>query len=561
MASIKWLLKDVVLLFLIGCVPGFVSQQLTCPQPVNSVPWQTEKPDVYVQWGFGNFTCHTVMSCFGYTHVPNDHIEPQLVPVEIQQGTKLKFIPGRIPGVDFPIQPFRVDLEGFQACNVSRGQPVIDHEENETFDVSSEFLQPGVNYFIVDLDNRPLIQCKFGLRLNVTVKRNMCKNGYVTCSGRGQCVTKKGEKHFTCSCCGQFKGDYCDTYDACLSYPCHNGSTCEHRDEEKDKFICKCRLGYKGKMCEERVGNLCELSPCMNNATCSGDMDHFTCQCLPGFTGSHCEVNVNECASRPCQNNGMCVDDVNSYRCFCVPGFYSENCENEYNECQSNPCENGGVCIDKRDTYECHCPMGFNGLNCSQKVHLCQSNPCFNQSACEDNGRTYRCRCRAGFMGSHCEVNINECQSRPCLHDATCRDLINGYQCLCREMHAGPNCQYTLDMFAPFLEGKPQTLAEQKYHVRNLYIVAGTLSGAILMVVVVLSGCYCRMHETYKRFSFKRLKYRRQNNEICETNRNVSSVACPRLSIDAIWEATSLSYDTNQLNSPLHQQSLKPQKI
>ena len=39
---------------------------------------------------------------------------------------------------------------------------------------------------------------------------------------------------------------------------------------------------------------------------------------------------------------------------------------------------------------------------------------------------------------------------------------------------------------------------------------------------------------------------------------DISSVSSPRLSVDAIWEATSLTYDVTQLRSPVRRNSLKP---
>ncbi|XP_048246592.1 delta and Notch-like epidermal growth factor-related receptor [Haliotis rufescens] len=547
--------------------PGMGGAGDVCTPPGDAVVWDdgSTPRTVTVDWGYVNLTCHTVQSCFGFTDRPNDFIEPQLSPVEVQRGVNLQFAPSQYDGLNFPILPFKVDETSFRTCNKSHGAPVLHEESNQTFAIPTELLPVGVHYFIVDMDDDPLIRCEFGLRLNVTVKDNNCHHGDgPSCEGQGFCVTRKGEANFTCSCCGNFRGDYCDEYDSCLSEPCYGGGQCKHKNNDKRGFQCSCRLGYRGDLCEERVDDLCDLDLCKNNGTCNGNATHFTCTCLPGYTGSHCEVDVNECADDPCEHGGMCVDRIAGYECYCVPGYHGADCEKKYDECLHNPCLHNGACASLIDSYKCHCPPGYSGRICETKIELCRKNPCFNQSACVDLGNTYKCHCHPGFTGHHCEVNVNECASSPCLNGGTCHDHVNGYQCLCHEMHAGPNCQYTLDMFAPFLEGKPRGVSDTQhsYHVRNLYIVAGTLSGAILIVVVVLTGCYCRMHESYKKFNFKRLKYRRHKDmEPGDSTVDVSSVACPRLSIDAIWEATSLSYDNNQLQSPLHKESLKHMKI
>ncbi|XP_020892491.1 uncharacterized protein LOC110231782 [Exaiptasia diaphana] len=44
----------------------------------------------------------------------------------------------------------------------------------------------------------------------------------------------------------------------CRSQPCMNGATCvEHCNSPKQKFTCKCKIDYKGTVCEERVWASC----------------------------------------------------------------------------------------------------------------------------------------------------------------------------------------------------------------------------------------------------------------------------------------------------------------
>ena len=37
---------------------------------------------------------------------------------------------------------------------------------------------------------------------------------------------------------------------------------------------------------------------------------------------------------------------------------------------------------------------------------------------------------------------------------------------------------------------------EREFHVRNMYVVSGTLSCAVVVVLVVLITCYCRVRAT-----------------------------------------------------------------
>ncbi|XP_033759608.1 delta and Notch-like epidermal growth factor-related receptor [Pecten maximus] len=180
------------------------------------------------------------------------------------------------------------------------------------------------------------------------------------------------------------------------------------------------------------------------------------------------------------------------------------------------------------------------------KVNLCAHNPCRNNSACIDLGTSIRCLCRPGYTGHNCEVNINDCSSNPCLHMGTCHDSVNGYWCSCTEPHAGFNCEFTFDVFAPPMETEITEEASKSY-LHNLYIVAGTLMGAICIVVAVVTTCYCRLHETYKKIRWKRLRsfeFRTPKGSL-----EVSSLNKPRLSTDAIMEATSLTRDLHTSSS------------
>ena len=44
-------------------------------------------------------------------------------------------------------------------------------------------------------------------------------------------------------------------------------------------------------------------------------------------------VDVDECASGPCLNDGTCTDDVNGYDCSCTTAYTGNHCEGKANFC------------------------------------------------------------------------------------------------------------------------------------------------------------------------------------------------------------------------------------
>ncbi|KAL8625524.1 hypothetical protein ACOMHN_014613 [Nucella lapillus] len=492
-----------------------------------------------------------------------------LRPVEVALGAPVSFVSGtNQSGWGVVHVLYEVDAAGFESCDSSRGVAVWEpwltgnNTEEEEFNYTTATLSAGSHYFIVEQGNDSMAACRQGLRVNVSVKVNHCPitNGHV-CSAKGLCLTQHQQTDFSCFCCGGHRGQNCDQYELCS---CQNGGRCLRNASEADAVSCACRHGFRGDLCQERVENLCQVSDCRNNGTCTGNATHFRCACVEGFGGSHCEVNVNECAPKPCVH-GVCVDGHNSYTCYCSPGYHGRRCQLDYDECARGPCENQGFCQNLQDNYACHCHPGYKGRNCSTKIHACSHlQPCLNGARCQEMALTYKCICPAGFTGTHCEVNVNDCARQPCLNGGTCVDQVNAYTCLCLDMHAGPNCQFPLDMFGPMIDirGLREVggMEGHEFHVRNMYVVSGTLSCAVVVVLAVLVTCYCRVRAARPLGSILRRHhhhhYSRHQDEASPPV-DISSVANPRLSVDAIWEATSLNYDVTQLGSPGRRGSLK----
>ncbi|XP_064638797.1 delta and Notch-like epidermal growth factor-related receptor [Lineus longissimus] len=530
-----------------------------CDVPPVGEVWEFHRTEpLEIEWGYGKMTCNTATSCFHLNVSKEILMVPQIMPVVVQQGTKISFMVSPSMSVGFSMTPYMVTEEGFRECSFSKGRPLVETDVT-SIEIEDYHLSVGQNYFIAKT-NDSLFQCRLGLRLNVTVKPNHCSPSDIVdnCNNRGHCVTQLHDKTYTCSCCPGARGRYCEDTDACYSAPCLNGATCTNNGTD---YSCSCILGYTGDHCEEKLENLCDLNPCKNQGTCIGNDTSYICKCPPGFQGLTCEEDINECASNPCSVHGLCKDLVNGFQCYCLPGTGGERCEVDYDECVSSPCKNHGKCVDKLNSWECQCGRGYTGSDCSVKVDLCKPNPCAANATCVDRGNTHQCLCQPGFSGKMCDVDINECLSHPCLYGATCQDIVDGYVCHCAAPYVGRNChRHSIPNKIPTPADDSHfhlpALHSTHYHLHNLYIIMGTLGGALLIALLVLLGCYCRLYRTYELLDWRKLKYQRYKDEKID----ISSVTCPRPSVDAIYEATTINYGDNSMNTPVPV-SLKPKKV
>ncbi|TMW41599.1 hypothetical protein DOY81_013321, partial [Sarcophaga bullata] len=117
---------------------------------------------------------------------------------------------------------------------------------------------------------------------------------------------------------------------------------------------CICPLGFTESLCEIKVPNACDSSPCHHGGTCNlKSLDEYTCACVNGYTGKHCETK-NICATSPCRNGGTCtsVAGGTSYKCICPTGFKGNTCIDDVEECNNNPCKHGGTCLNTHGSYQ-----------------------------------------------------------------------------------------------------------------------------------------------------------------------------------------------------------------
>lgn len=485
------------------------SEQAMCEIEIglSDVAWQQNLTGrmVDVLWGYGKLNCNDQEGCFGLNSTESQPV--QLRPIQIQEGVKLRFLINDM-GIKVPLRmhPFKVSQLGFESCQTNFGTPLTAEPTDEPFIVDEEFLTQGQNLFIVGSDN-PLFQCQFGLRLNVTVKPNRCNPSDkpdVPCYDHGECMSSRSEEAYTCRCCKGYSGSFCEEYDGCLENECSISSKCVDVIQ-----------GYEGT--------------------------DYQCLCPNGKTGPHCDIDVNECDSNPCIN-GICQDDKGRYQCYCQPGYTGTNCEIQYNECISNPCLNGGQCVDELNSYQCHCLGGFFGVHCEMKINFCSSDPCHNASMCIDETYSFRCVCEAGFTGSDCGYNIDECASLPCQNGGSCQDLVAGYHCQCTEDFEGTHCE---------------DLAQLSFSApdRSQYFIAiGLLASALAASFGLIAACGCWVQKARGPRKIEPGGYFDDEDRFLY---DVSSISIPRPSVQAIYEATSATYQPDPQEPLVHALSTK----
>ncbi|GJQ66984.1 hypothetical protein Trydic_g21917 [Trypoxylus dichotomus] len=363
---------------------------------------------------------------------------------------------------------YQVTRTGHDNCDKTEGvlldiNPLkVDNQKVVT--LYDKDLTEGINLLIV-VSELWKNQC---IRLKVVVKSDNCGDNE-DCSGKGICYSNVSMEGYECQCCPGFVGPHCEEQDACYPSPCENNGICVDisQGHEGSTFQCLCPYGYTGKTCREETDS-CTSMPCQNGATCTGNVTQFKCECPRGFSGPQCQHNLNECDSSPCIH-GICVDQEDGYKCYCQPGFTGTHCEYEYNECESSPCLNGGTCTDHIGSYSCTCGRGFTGKRCHIKA--CSTNPCTNGGTCWSSVDSFYCACRPGYTGKTCEDEF-------VVETITNVDPIN------KDGEIGLQVPLSVHL----------------NHLHNVYIAAGTLACAFIIVALIVTVCHCRVNKTYERF-------------------------------------------------------------
>lgn len=195
------------------------------------------------------------------------------------------------------------------------------------------------------------------------------------CDGEGTDECMRGPKgDYVCLCKETYNGRNCEKKLNRCDYadPCFGQSTCVKHPTVKERFSCRCELGWMGTECEYRsqTGDTCASHRhCSDNGRCLKRDSLLTCHCSLGYHGLHCmeTVDVEDCLTRPCASKGQCVERDEGYGCLCSFGRGGKQCQQllEYDDCDQY-CEHGGKCeTDPTGLPVCKCEKGYGGDFCT----------------------------------------------------------------------------------------------------------------------------------------------------------------------------------------------------
>uniref|UniRef100_A0A8C5HG05 Protein eyes shut homolog n=1 Tax=Gouania willdenowi TaxID=441366 RepID=A0A8C5HG05_GOUWI len=408
-----------------------------------SLEWHLKKHTVQINWTLIGNICRNTLECWGSQvgHPPSEQPFnlPQICPLQLQHGDQLLMSADEALR-SYGIRLLKVSQHSFESCSTNlpiNEQFVFPHNLNEKEQVEAKWLVPGHHYFIAVHDGDMQL-CRLGLRLNVSVKAQLCQGSPLLrlCSGNGFCRTNLWENAYHCQCQHDYSGRFCGRFDPCLNNPCQNKGVC------------------------------------MSNGSMDPSNRAYKCLCPPHYTGMNCSEVVGEENCESVCENGACIKvSSTSFKCICDTGFSGPPCEKRKSQCDPNPCRNGGSCEESPEGFVCHCPETFRGLSCDSQVEFdCVSSKCQEERLCsaETRKNTIQCgllvlkatseidfndtdpllnRCPSGFSGKNCEKIIDYCglHNITCLNEGLCISVIGGYQCVCAPGWMGEFCQYAGD--------------------------------------------------------------------------------------------------------------------
>ena len=234
--------------------------EFSCHQPHKDTVtrWRETSSNITIDWRIDR-VCSTHTECFG--HQPNGDVEEhvQLCPVQVQVGDQVYIRPAPT-GSPYSTRPVNVSLDEWIYCpnrDYPTDQQIFTVNSTETIAVPQHFLRPGVVY-IAEGPNGAFSNCRYGLRVAVTVKPRNCTthdhivdaadDTAVLCSGRGTCGATLQQPKYMCMCDTSYRGRYCEEYDACVVGPCRNKGTCHDVIEGVTgrNYTCDCTAGFIG---------------------------------------------------------------------------------------------------------------------------------------------------------------------------------------------------------------------------------------------------------------------------------------------------------------------------
>uniref|UniRef100_A0A8C4HYF8 Protein eyes shut homolog n=1 Tax=Dicentrarchus labrax TaxID=13489 RepID=A0A8C4HYF8_DICLA len=421
-----------------------------------SLEWHLKQHAIKINWTLVGNICRSVSECWD-SHGGEESIEhpfnfPQICPLQLQHGDKLLMSADETLK-SYGIRLLNVSKDSFESCSTNRqmrDQFLFPHNIDESEQVEAKWLVPGHHYFIA-LHEGDTQLCKLGLRLNVSVKAQLCQASPLLrlCSGNGICQTGLWEGAYHCRCHHQYSGRFCEKSDACLDNPCENKGVCLSNgstDPNHRTYKCLCPPHFTGVNCSDVVGKENCARICENGACVPVMPISFKCICDTGFSGK--QLRKTPCDPNPCRNDGVCEERHNGFVCHCPERFGGLYCDSRLDfDCMLYACQEEQICTAGERASECVCADGNVVPACRRQKNLCSPSPCLNNATCVSRGNDYVCRCLRGFSGKNCEEIIDYCRllNINCLNEGLCLKIIGGYQCVCAPGWIGEFCQYVGD--------------------------------------------------------------------------------------------------------------------
>lgn len=248
-ASLFHLAVAFVALHLIHC-------QTVCNREA-SLEWYLKQHTVQMNWTLRGNICRSISECWDFLvegkSSGHPFALPQICPLQLQHGDKLLMSADETLK-SYGIRLLSVSEENFESCSTNgqiKDRFLSPHNINESEPVEAKWLVPGHHYFIALHDGDTQL-CRLGLRLNVSVKAQLCQGSPLLrlCSGNGICQTALWEGAYRCRCHYGYSGRFCEKFDACLDNPCENRGVCLSNgstDSSHRTYKCLCPPHFTGK--------------------------------------------------------------------------------------------------------------------------------------------------------------------------------------------------------------------------------------------------------------------------------------------------------------------------
>ena len=221
-----------------------------------SLEWHPKQHAIQVNWTLVGNICRSVNECWnspGGEESTTPISFPQICPLQLQHGDKL------LMSADETLKSYgftllNVSKDEFESCSTNgqvKDRFIFPHTINGTKQVEAKWLVPGHHYFIALHEGETQL-CKLGLRLNVSVKTQLCQGSPLLrlCSGSGVCKTGLWDGAYRCRCHHHYSGSFCEKSDACLDNPCENKGVCLSNgstDPNHRTYKCLCPPHFTGK--------------------------------------------------------------------------------------------------------------------------------------------------------------------------------------------------------------------------------------------------------------------------------------------------------------------------